>query len=84
MMELSSSGTAHEAVLLVLNRAHHGLLLLLIILLLASVLGFLILISHFLHSLLVHSELDGVGGWSGAQIVHASLQTLCVCTKTDC
>lgn len=60
---------AHQALVLVLQRAHHGRRVALFDLLLRGRLCLLQL-------LLVQGELDGVGGRLGPQIVHPSLQTL--------
>lgn len=62
---------AHQALVLVLQRAHHGRRVALFDLLLRGH-GRLCL----LQLLLVQGELDGVGGRLGPQIVHPSLQTL--------
>lgn len=62
---------AHQALVLVLQRAHHGRRVELFDLLLRGR-GLLCL----LQLLLVQGELDGVGGRLGPQVVHPSLQTL--------
>ena len=70
---------AHDASLSVLKRAGHGrllpLLLFLLLALCTSGLGPL-LVSCLLQGLGVDGELDGAGGRSCAQVVHARLQAL--------
>lgn len=65
---------AHKAVILVLKRTHHGgdVLLFTVLFVILLLLG-RVAVGQFSF---VYSELDGAGGRLGAQVVHASLQTL--------
>lgn len=65
------SGTAHDTGLSVLEGAGQGCLLPL-----PLCLSLLPVLLRLLEQLLVHRELYGIGSWSGAQVVHPSLQTL--------
>lgn len=71
-------GAAHQALVAVLQGAHHGCLvaLLLVALLLVLLRGWWDGGLGLLQLLLVEGELDGVGGRLGPQVVHARLQTL--------
>lgn len=66
---------AHDAGILVLQRAHHRRQVIL------GLLGDLLLGVLFLDFTVVHRELDGVGGRARAQVVHARLQALLPAVK---